>query len=87
MYRVAFRALLAFTLIVLVLGRMNGGKFPPLFFVVFDYWFLATIVVFTAFGAWSAYLAWQQPQNRRAYTLDVMLAAAWIPLWYVNLKP
>jgi hypothetical protein len=86
MVRVAFRALLAFTLILMMLARMSGGKMPPQAFVAFHYWFVVSVFVFAAFGIRSAVLAWQQPQNRRAYLFDVLLAAAWVPYWYGNLR-
>jgi len=38
------------------------------------------------FGLRAAYLAWRDPANRRAYMFDVILAVAWVPYWYVNLK-
>lgn len=86
MLRVVFRALVAFSLIVMFLARRSGGKLQPMFFVAFDYWFVASVFVFAAFGARAAWLAWRDPNNRRAYTFDIVLALVWIPYWYMNLK-
>ena len=87
MLRVVFRALVVFTLVMMLLARMSGGKLQPMVFVPFYYWFAASVFVFTAFGARAAYLAWRDPYNRRAYTFDIVLAAVWIPYWFINLKP
>jgi len=85
--RLAFRILLAITLIVLILGRVSGGKMLPTFlFVPFVAWFSVSVFVFGVFGLRAAYLAWRDPANRRAYMFDVILAVAWVPYWYVNLK-
>jgi len=72
---------------MMLLARLSGGKLQPLVFVAFDYWFVASVFVFAAFGARAAYLAWRDPFNRRAYTFDIVLAVVWIPYWYMNLKP
>lgn len=85
--RIAFRILLAATLIVLLLGRVSGGKMLPTALVApFVVWFSVSVFVFGIFGARSAYLAWRDPANRRAYMFDIILAVAWVPYWYVNLK-
>ncbi len=84
--RLLFRVLLAITLVVMFLGRVAGGKlFPPLFIGLFLQWFAVSVFVFAVFGLRSAYLAWRDPANRRAYVFDIILAAAWIPYWYSNL--
>jgi hypothetical protein len=59
---------------------------PAGFFAAFYYWFLASIAVFGIFGLISAYHAYREPQNRRAYLFDVVLAAAWVPYWFANLR-
>jgi hypothetical protein len=84
--RLAFRILLAATLITLILGRVSGGKMPPMFTTLFVAWFSVSVFVFGVFGLRSAYLAWRDPANRRAYMFDIMLAVAWVPYWFVNLK-
>jgi hypothetical protein len=85
--RLAFRILLAVTLIILFMGRVSGGKMMPTFFVApFIAWFSVSVFVFAVFGLRSAYLAWRDPANRRAYMFDIILAVAWVPYWYVNLK-
>ncbi len=85
--RIAFRILLATTLIVLLLGRLSGGKlFPSYFIVPFLAWFSVSVFVFGVFGLRAAYLAWRDPANRRAYMFDIILAVAWIPYWFVSLK-
>ena len=86
MFRVAFRALVAFTLIMMFLARMSGGKLPAMVFVAFSYWFSVSVFVFAAFGIRAAVLAWRHPHNRRAYTFDIVLAVVWIPYWYTNLN-
>jgi hypothetical protein len=85
--RLAFRVLLALTLVTLFLGRVSGGKLFPTFFIVpFLAWFSVSVFVFGIFGLRAAYLAWRDPANRRAYLFDIILAVAWVPYWYVNLK-
>jgi len=85
--RLAFRILLAITLIILFLGRVSGGKLLPTILVApFVAWFSVSVFVFGVFGLRSAYLAWRDPANRRAYMFDIILAVAWVPYWYVNLK-
>jgi hypothetical protein len=81
-----FRALIAATLIVMYLARLSGGRMPARAFPIFYDWFLASIVVFGLFGLVSAWHAWREPENRRAYLLDVVLAAAWVPYWFSNLR-
>jgi hypothetical protein len=85
--RLAFRILLALTLITLILGRVSGGKMlPTAFLAPFVAWFSVSVFVFGIFGLRAAYLAWRDPANRRAYMFDIILAVAWVPYWYVNLK-
>ncbi len=85
--RLLFRVLMALTLLVMFLGRMTGGKlFPPAFIALFLQWFAVSVFVFAVFGLRSAWLAWRDPANRRAYFFDILLAAAWVPYWYTNLK-
>lgn len=86
--RTLFRVLLALTLIILFLGRVSGGKLLPAFILgPFLAWFSVSVFVFAVFGLRSAYLAWRDAANRRAYMFDVILAVAWIPYWYVNVHP
>jgi hypothetical protein len=85
--RVLFRVLLFATLLILVLGRISGGRLLPAFIIgPFIQWFFVSVFVFGLFGMRSAWLAWRDPLNRRAYMLDVILAAAWIPYWFLNLN-
>jgi hypothetical protein len=85
--RLAFRILLALTLIILFVGSKSGGKLFPTFFIgPFLAWFSVSVFVFGVFGLRSAYLAWRDPANRRAYLFDIILAVAWVPYWYINLK-
>jgi hypothetical protein len=84
--RILFRVLLFATLLILVLGRVSGGKLIPAFLIgPFVTWFGVSVFVFGIFGMRAAWLAWRDPVNRRAWMLDVILAAAWIPYWFVNL--
>lgn len=83
--RVLFRVLLFATLVILVLGRVSGGALPEFILGPFVAWFSVSVFVFGIFGLRSAYLAWRDPLNRRAYVLDVILAVAWIPYWFANL--
>jgi hypothetical protein len=85
--RLLFRILLAATLVVIFLGRVTGGRMLPAFLVApFLSWFAVSVFVFGTFGLRSAYLAWRDAANRRAYMFDVVLAAVWVPYWYLNLK-
>jgi hypothetical protein len=85
--RIAFRVLLILTLVILILGRVSGGKLFPAFFIVpFLAWFSVSVFVFGVFGLRAVYLAWRDPANRRAYLFDIILAVAWVPYWYVNVK-
>jgi len=85
--RLLFRVLLATTLVIVFLGRVSGGRLFPQFFIVpFLAWFSVSVFVFGVFGLRSAYLAWRDAANRRAYLFDIVLALAWIPYWYSNLK-
>ncbi len=84
--RIVFRALVAFTLLVMFLGRVSGGRLPVLMVAPFYYWFLASVFVFAGFGIAAAVKAWREPVNRRAYLFDIVLAVIWIPYWMVNLR-
>jgi hypothetical protein len=85
--RALFRVLLFATLLTLVLGRFAGGKLlPPFILGPFIQWFYVSVFVFGIFGMRAAWLAWRDPVNRKAYLLDVILAAAWIPYWFINLN-
>jgi len=85
--RALFRVLLFATLLILVLGRVAGGRLLPAFVIgPFIQWFYVSVFVFGLFGIRAAWLAWRDPVNRRAYMLDVILAAAWIPYWFINLN-
>jgi hypothetical protein len=55
--------------------------FPP-----FYYWFVASVFVFGVFGVIAAVRAWREPENRRAWLFDVMIAAAWVPYWFSNVR-
>jgi hypothetical protein len=85
--RLLFRILLALTLVVVFVGRVSGGKLFPTFFIVpFLAWFSVSVYVFGVFGLRSAWLAWRDAPNRRAYLFDIVLAVAWVPYWYSNIK-
>ncbi len=86
MSRVIFRALIGITIVVMALGRASGGGLPAPVFQAFFSWFVASIVVFSAFGLHSAWRAWNDPLNRRAWLFDVLIAAAWVPYWFVNVR-
>ncbi len=86
MSRIIFRVLIAATLAVMLIGRFSHGRLPFVVFPPFYYWFLISVFVFVAFGLVSAWHAWREPHNRRAYLTDVVLAAAWIPYWFSNLR-
>jgi hypothetical protein len=78
--------LVAFTLIVMFLVGRTGGRMDPFAFLPFYYWFLASVWVFGAFGTVAAIRALREPQNRRPLLFDVLIAAAWVPYWYGNLR-
>lgn len=84
--RIIFRALIGVTLLVMAIARYSGGRLPIDVFPPFYYWFVISVFVFGAFGLISAWRAWREPQNRRAYLFDVMLAAAWVPYWLANFR-
>ena len=86
MFRVAFRALVALTILIMFFARMSGGRLPPVVFVAFHYWFVVSVFVFASFGIRAAVLAWRDPVNRRAYMFDIVLALVWMPYWYTNLN-
>jgi hypothetical protein len=86
MARIIFRVLIAVTLAVMAIARLSGGRLPFVVFPPFYYWFLASVFVFAAFGLVSAWHAWRDPKNRRAYLTDVVLAAAWVPYWFASLR-
>jgi hypothetical protein len=86
MARIIFRVLIAVTLAVMAIARMSGGRLPFTVFPPFYYWFVISVFVFAVFGLVSAYHAWRDPSNRRAYLTDVVLAAAWIPYWFSSLR-
>ncbi len=83
--RIAFRVLLFLTLLILVVWRFSGGKLPAFVLVPFFTWFYVSVFVFGIFGLRSAYLAWRDPANRKAYLFDIILAVAWVPYWFSNL--
>lgn len=84
--RVIFRFLIALTLAIMFFARRSGGRMAARPFLPFYYWFLASVFVFGIFGLVSAYNAFREPHNRRAYLTDVVLAAAWVPYWFANLR-
>jgi hypothetical protein len=86
MFRIVFRILVAVTLVVMFLARRSGGRMNPLVFLPFYYWFMASVFVFGAFGIMAALKAWREPDNRRAYLFDILLAASWVPYWFGNLR-
>jgi hypothetical protein len=86
MPRTIFRVLIAVTLGVMAIARISRGRLPFVVFPPFYYWFVISVFVFGAFGLLSAYRAWREPHNRSAYLTDVLLAAAWIPYWFANLR-
>jgi hypothetical protein len=84
--RVVFRVLIAATLAIMAAGRMSRGRLPFVVLPLFHSWFVISVFVFGMFGLLSAYHAWREPHNRRAYLTDVVLAAAWVPYWFSNLR-
>ena len=60
---------------------MPVRAFPP-----FYYWFVASVFVFGVFGIIALVRAWREPRNRRAWLFDVMIAAAWVPYWFSNVR-
>ncbi|HKD08275.1 MAG TPA: hypothetical protein VKB79_20405 [Bryobacteraceae bacterium] len=86
MSRIVFRALVALTLVVMFFARRSGGRMNPYEFLPFYYWFIASVFVFVGFGIVAAVKAWKQPQNRRAYAFDIVLAIIWVPYWIANLR-
>jgi hypothetical protein len=83
--RIVFRILIALTLVVMTIGRFRGHLPRPLY-APFSSWFLVSVLIFGIFGLVSAWNAFREPHNRRAYLTDVLLAAAWVPYWFANLQ-
>jgi hypothetical protein len=86
MARTVFRVLIGLTLLAMTIARYSRGRLRPMLFLPFYYWFLVSVFVFAAFGLISAYHAFREPHNRRAYLLDIILAAAWVPYWFTNFR-
>ncbi len=86
MARILFRVLIAATLGIMAIARWAGGRFAFVDSRAFQGWFAISVFVFGAFGLVSAWRAWREPRNRRAYLTDVLLAAAWVPYWFTNLR-
>ena len=86
MIRIVFRALVALTLLVMFIARLSGGRLPVRVFPPFYYWFVMSVFVFGVFGIIAAVRAWREPDNRRAWLFDVMIAAAWVPYWFANVR-
>ena len=86
MSRIVFRALVALTLIVMWIARLSGGRMNPYEFLPFYYWFVVSVFVFAAFGVVAAVKAFRDPLNRRAYLLDILIAAAWVPYWITMIR-
>ena len=82
--RLAFRVLIGLTLVVMALARTSRGGLPAAFVPPFHYWFVVSVAVFGVYGLYSLWHAWREPLNRRAWLFDVLIAAAWVPYWYVN---
>ena len=81
-----FRVLIGLTLVVMALVRVSGGSLPVRVFPPFYYWFVISVFVFGAYGLHSAWRAWREPLNRRAWLFDVLIAAAWVPNWLTNVR-
>lgn len=64
----------------------RNGQMGPYSFLFFGYWFMATLVVFAGFGIYSAVRAFQDPANRRAYLLDILIAVSWVPYWVATIR-
>jgi hypothetical protein len=86
MLRLIFRVLIGLTLVVMALAKASRGGLPVGIFPPFYYWFVASVFVFGAFGVHSAWRAWRDPENRRAWLFDVLIAAAWVPYWFANVR-
>jgi hypothetical protein len=86
MARTVFRVLIGLTLLVTMIARYSRGRLQVMLFLPFYYWFLVSVFVFAVFGLISAYHAIREPHNRRAYLLDIVLAAAWVPYWFTNFR-
>ena len=86
MLRTVFRVLILVTLAIMAAARWSGGRMPLNAFPPFYYWFVVSVFVFGAFGLFAAWRAWREPENRRAWLFDVLLAAAWVPYWAANVR-
>ena len=81
-----FRALIGGTLAVIMILRWSGGHMTARVYALFHTWFGISVFLFGAFGLYSAWYAWRDIPNRRAYLTDVLLAAAWFPYWFANFR-
>jgi hypothetical protein len=86
MARTIFRLLIGLTLLVMMIARYSRGRLHVMNFLPFYYWFVFSVFVFGIFGLIAAYHAFREPHNRRAWLFDVVLAAAWVPYWFANLR-
>ncbi len=84
--RVTFRTLIGITLAIMMIMRWSGGHMTAGTYRVFYNWFRISIFLFGAFGLWSAWNAFRDAPNRRAYLTDIVLAAAWVPYWFANFR-
>jgi hypothetical protein len=58
----------------------------PYSFLLFGYWFMASLVLFAGFGVYSAVRAFRDPLNRRAYLFDILIAVSWVPYWIAMVR-
>ena len=86
MMRIVFRVLVALTLLMMFIAQRSRGGLSIRVFPPFYYWFVISVFVFGLFGAIAAVRAWREPQNRRAWLFDVIIAAAWVPYWFANVR-
>lgn len=86
MARTLFRVLIGITLAIMALGRYSRGGLPAFLVPPFFFWFGISVFVFGAFGIYSLVRAWREPRNRRALLFDVLIAAAWVPYWFANVR-
>jgi hypothetical protein len=84
--RYVFRGLVAATLLVMYVSSKTGGRMGPYSSLLFFDWFIASLVVFAAFGVYSAVKLFRDPTNRRAYLLDILIAVSWIPYWIAIIR-
>lgn len=85
MIRIAFRAVLVITLVVLAVGKTSGGRLPPSILVPFTYWFLFAGIFGILYVLYCAFQVWKDAPGRKLHARDLLIAIIWVIFWLLNL--